>query len=144
MVAIPIKPKSPTPSRTQYNEHSPIHLKVPYFSQRDSATDQGLRMCFSSTCAMAAAYLKPGCLDGNGQPDDCYLDRVQRHGDSTDAAAQIEALRGLGIEAELRTDGRIEQFSIAHLSDAIHEEWFRTLLRNRLISPGSNWSAPAR
>ena len=74
---------------------SPIHLEVPYFSQRDSATDQGLRMCFSSTCAMAAAYLKQGCLDGNGQPDDCYLDRVQRHGDSTDAAAQIKTLRGL-------------------------------------------------
>jgi len=109
MVATPIKPKNSGPSRAHYNEHSPIHLKVPYFSQRDSATDQGLRMCFSSTCAMAAAYLKPGCLDGNGQPDDRYLDRVQRNGDSTDAAAQIQTLRGLGIEAELRTDGRIEQ-----------------------------------
>ena len=65
---------------------------------------------------MAAAYLKPGCLDGNGQPDDRYLDRVQRHGDSTDAAAQIQTLRGLGIEAELRTDGRIEQFGVPPIS----------------------------
>jgi len=66
-------------------------------------------MCFSSTCAMAAAYLKPGCLVGAGQLDDRYLSLVQRHGDTTDPAAQIQTLRGLGIQAELRTDGRIEQ-----------------------------------
>ncbi|MFM9047674.1 MAG: hypothetical protein ACKOOH_08485, partial [Cyanobium sp.] len=41
-------------------------LPVPYFCQRDSATWQGHRMCFSSTCAMAAAFLKPGCLAGAG------------------------------------------------------------------------------
>ena len=46
---------------------------------------------------------------GQGQLDDQYLQRVQRHGDTTDAQAQIKALRSLGIEAELRTDGRIEQ-----------------------------------
>ena len=34
-------------------------LPVPYFCQRDSASGEGLRMCFSSTCAMAAAYLRP-------------------------------------------------------------------------------------
>jgi hypothetical protein len=39
-----------------------ITLQVPYLCQRESITAQGLRMCFSSTCAMAAAYLKPGCL----------------------------------------------------------------------------------
>jgi hypothetical protein len=66
-------------------------------------------MCFSSTCAMAAAYLKPGCLAGAGQLDDRYLGQLQRHGDTTDAAAQIQTLRSLGIQAELRTDGRIEQ-----------------------------------
>jgi len=86
-----------------------ISLPVPYLCQRDSATGQGLRMCFSSTCAMAAAYLKPGCLAGAGQPDDRYLALVQRHGDSTDAQAQIQTLRSLGIQAELRTDGCIAQ-----------------------------------
>ena len=86
-----------------------ITLSVPYFCQRDSATSQGPRMCFSSTCAMAAAYLKPGCLAAAGQLDDRYLGLLQRHGDTTDAAAQIQTLRSLGIEAELRTDGRIEQ-----------------------------------
>ena len=47
-----------------------ITLQVPYFCQRDSLTIQGPRMCFSSTCAMAASYLKPGCLVGAGQLDD--------------------------------------------------------------------------
>jgi hypothetical protein len=50
--------------------NQPITLPVPYLCQRDSATGQGLRMCFSSTCAMAAAYLKPGCLAEAGQQDD--------------------------------------------------------------------------
>jgi hypothetical protein len=86
-----------------------ITLQVPYLCQRDSVTAQGPQMCFSSTCAMAAAYLKPGCLAGASQLDDRYLALLQRHGDTTDAAAQIQTLRSLGIEAELRTDGRIEQ-----------------------------------
>jgi len=37
------------------------------------STGQGPRMCISSTCAMAAEFLRPGCLQGNGQPDDGYL-----------------------------------------------------------------------
>ena len=58
---------------------------------------------------MAAAFLKPGCLAGATQQDDHYLTLVQRHGDTTDAAAQIQTLRTLGIEAEFRNDGRLEQ-----------------------------------
>ena len=85
-----------------------IRLAVPWFSQLDSATQQGPRMCFSSTCAMAAAFLKPGCLAGGGQPDDQYLRLVNRFGDTTDAAAQVAALQQLGIEAEFRRDGSIE------------------------------------
>ena len=84
-----------------------IQLAVPYLSQNDSDTGQGGRMCFSSTCAMAAAFLKPGCLKGSGQLDDQYLALVQRHGDTTDAGAQVAALQSLGIEARFRTDGGI-------------------------------------
>jgi hypothetical protein len=100
---------SPSSAKTGGSFDQPITLQVPYLCQRDSLTTQGPRMCFSSTCAMAAAYLKPGCLVGAGQLDDRYLSLVQRHGDTTDAAAQIQTLRSLGIQAELRTDGRIEQ-----------------------------------
>jgi GH24 family phage-related lysozyme (muramidase) len=85
-----------------------IHLAVPYLSQNDSATGQGSRMCFSSTCAMAAAFLKPGCLKGSGQLDDQFLALVQRHGDTTNANAQVAALRSIGIEAQFRSDGRID------------------------------------
>ena len=87
-----------------------IQLAVPYLAQNDSATSQGPRMCFSSTCAMAAIYLRPGCMgSGGGQLDDRYLQRVNRHGDSTEAAAQVAALADLQIKARLRTDGTIEQ-----------------------------------
>ena len=73
-------------------------LTVPHFSQLDSATDQGRRMCFSSSCAMLLATLKPGVLSGpNG--DDQYLKRVQQYGDTTDPAAQIKALNSYGVSA---------------------------------------------
>jgi hypothetical protein len=73
-------------------------LRVPYFSQRDSATEHALRMCFSSSCAMLLETLKPGTLQGpNG--DDTYLGRVLRFGDTTDATAQLKALASFGITA---------------------------------------------
>jgi hypothetical protein len=84
-----------------------LQLAVPYLSQNDSATGQGARMCFSSSCAMAAAYLKPDALQGSGQIDDRYLAMVQRYGDTTNPAAQVSALGSLGIEARFRTDGTL-------------------------------------
>lgn len=54
---------SPTPEPSQGKAHAApglIELAVPYLAQNDSATSQGPRMCFSSTCAMAAAFLRPG------------------------------------------------------------------------------------
>jgi hypothetical protein len=73
-------------------------LPVPWFAQLDSATDEGRRMCFSSSCAMLLAFLKPGVLSGlNG--DDHYLARVHQFGDTTDPAAQIQALASYGITA---------------------------------------------
>jgi len=85
-----------------------IQLPVPYLSQNDSVTGQGSRMCFASTCAMAASFLKPGCLSGSGQLDDQFLALVQRYGDTTDASTQVAALQSLGVQARFRTDGRIE------------------------------------
>lgn len=76
-------------------------LRVPYYSQRDSATEHALRMCFSSSCAMLLETLRPGTLQGpNG--DDAYLGRVLRYGDTTEAPSQIKALQSFGIEAGLR------------------------------------------
>lgn len=75
-------------------------LAVPYFSQRDSGTDQAARMCFSSSCAMLLEFLRPGTLKGpNG--DDQYLRVVQRFGDTTDAGAQVQALQHFGVKARM-------------------------------------------
>ena len=77
-------------------------LKVPYFSQRDSAVEgQASRMCFSSSCAMLVAALRPGVLKGaNG--DDQYLQRVLQYGDTTNVQAQLQALHSYGITASFR------------------------------------------
>lgn len=79
-------------------------LKVPYYSQRDSAMPgQANRMCFSSSCAMLVATLRAGVISG-ANADDQYLKRVLQFGDTTDAAAQIKALNSYGIKARFRQD----------------------------------------
>ena len=79
-------------------------LVVPYYSQRDSqVAGQANRMCFSSSCAMLVAKLRPGALAG-ANADDQYLQRVLQFGDTTDAAAQIKALASYGIKARFRQD----------------------------------------
>ena len=87
---------APAQATTAASRSNP--LSVPWFVQLDSATDQGRRMCFSSSCAMLLAFLKPGVLSGaNG--DDQYLARVRQFGDTIAAAAQIQALASYGINA---------------------------------------------
>jgi hypothetical protein len=79
---------SPVPPSAEAPSGNP--LSVPWFSQLDSSTDQARRMCFSSSCAMLLAFLRPGVLSGaNG--DDQYLQRVLRYGDTTGVAAQLQA-----------------------------------------------------
>lgn len=74
-------------------------LTVPYFSQLDNASGQGRRECFSSSCAMVAAY--HGKLTGG---DDAYNRLRAQYGDTTNAQAQIAALRKLGLDARLVTN----------------------------------------
>jgi hypothetical protein len=87
---------SPSPPAVAASKGNP--LSVPWFAQLDSATDQARRMCFSSSCAMLLAFLKPGVLTGSNG-DDQYLARVRQFGDTTDAAAQIRTLASYGIKA---------------------------------------------
>jgi hypothetical protein len=75
-----------------------IRLSVPYFSQNDNASGTGFRECFSSSCAMVAAAL------GLIQSDDAYNRLRARHGDTTNAEAQIATLRDLGLSARLITN----------------------------------------
>ena len=76
-----------------------MQLKVPYFAQLDSATDQGRRMCFSSSCAMLLSTIRPGLIHGPNA-DDQYLARVRMYGDTTSHLAQTRALKSFGVEAE--------------------------------------------
>ena len=74
-------------------------LAVPYFSQNDNASGTGYRECFSSSCAMVAAYY------GKISSDDAYNTIRAKYGDSTSCDAQIRALRELGLKATFHTDG---------------------------------------
>lgn len=80
-------------------------LEVYPYQQYDSATDEGGRMCFSSSCAMLLNYLLPGKLTGvNG--DDQYLKRLHNvapKGDTTLAGSQLQALASYGVQAQFST-----------------------------------------
>jgi hypothetical protein len=82
--------KQPDPARI---------LEVPYLAQLDSATDQGRRMCFSSSCAMLLATIRPGLIHGPNA-DDQYLARVRQFGDTTSHLAQTRALASYGVAAD--------------------------------------------
>ena len=89
--------KQPEPTKPQ--PPAAMQLKVPYFAQLDSTTDQGRRMCFSSSCAMLLATIRPGLIHG-ANADDQYLARVRMYGDTTSHLAQTRALKSYGVEAE--------------------------------------------
>lgn len=71
-------------------------LSVPYFSQRDNLSGQGWRECFSSSCAMLAAFY------GKVKTDDEYNSVRARFGDSTDSTAQARTLSYLGLKPTFR------------------------------------------
>ena len=72
---------------------------IPHFSQRDNYT-QSYRTCNSSSCAMGAAFIKPGCI----RNDDEYLQRVLSLGDTTDHDVQTRVLKSYGIGSQFRTN----------------------------------------
>lgn len=85
-------------------------LDVPYQSQNDNVSGTGYRECFSSSCAMVAMYY------GKIENDDAYNLVRQKYGDSTDAQAQVRALRSLGLEANFITNATTQD-----LKQAINE-----------------------
>ena len=94
MPSAKIQTSSHTPRAATTPAETPISLPVPYFCQRDSATAEGLRMCFSSTCSMASEYLRPGCLAGTGLPDDRYLRIVRQPGHDPDPNNNLRQQQG--------------------------------------------------
>lgn len=88
-----------------------IKLPVKWFSQLDSDTDQGGRMCNSSSDAMLAFFITKKPISGNyAQSDDNYLKHyVNKYGDTTNHDAQTLALRDLGINSAFRKDWSVER-----------------------------------
>ena len=74
-------------------------LPVKWQSQLDNGPS-GQRECFSSSCAMLAMYW------GKVSDDRAYCAIRAKYGDTTDAQAQLLALRSLGLKADFHTDGR--------------------------------------
>ena len=79
-------------------------LDVPYEWQRDNKSGTGFRECFSSSAAMVAKFY------GKVGNDDEYNSIRARFGDSTDAAAQLQALQYVGLRAQFK-----QNLSIADL-----------------------------
>lgn len=92
--AKPAPAPAPPPQRLRAS------MRMPCYTQRDSTVaGQAMRMCFSSSNAMALEAVKPGTLPGpNG--DDVYLKVVQRFGDTTSVQAQLKALAHFGVKAD--------------------------------------------
>jgi len=86
-------------------------LDVPYYSQRDSISSHGERMCFTSSMAMAMDFVDPIAMEGD---DDWYLNVVLRHGDTVSSEAQVNAARSLGYNVSFCMDGS-EQDLISQL-----------------------------
>jgi hypothetical protein len=74
-------------------------LNVRWQSQLDNKSGQGMRECFSSSCAMLAMFW------GKVVGDDAYNAIRQKYGDTTSAQAQLAALRSLGLQADFHTNG---------------------------------------
>ena len=75
-----------------------VLLKVPYEAQNDNASGTGYRECFSSSAAMVARYY------GKITSDDAYNKFRAKYGDTTDAQAQVSALKALGLKARFLTN----------------------------------------
>ena len=74
-------------------------LSVTYFYQNDNASGTGYRECFSSSCAMLAAYY------GKVFSDDQYNKLRSKYGDTTSLTAQLNALTSLGLHPAFSTKG---------------------------------------
>ena len=112
-------------------------LELPYWSQRDNASGQGHRECFSSTCAMLARFH----LGAEAMPsDDQYCRLRARHGDSTSVDAQLATLEELGLTPQWRTDMDLAQLREAVKRSPVAVGWFQ---HGPALDPrkeGGHWS----
>ena len=77
-------------------------LLVEWQSQNDNASGTGYRECFSSSMAMIAMFWD------KVKNDDEYNSIRSKYGDTTDASAQLAALRSLGLNPSFVTNASIQ------------------------------------
>jgi hypothetical protein len=108
---------------------------VPYHAQTDSVTNQGLRMCQSSSIAMRIEQINPDLIKG----DDDYLKLVNRYGDTVSQSAHQRALDHLGLKATFRQNGTEKM--LCDLLDAGIAVPIGVLHRGNVSSPtgGGHW-----
>ena len=91
--------------------------QVPYFKQTDSRTWQHDRMCQSSAIAMVLNYMYAGTDDDptfkgkDKWDDDDYLEYMNKFGDTVMADSHKRALVSLDVDAEFKTNGRVEDIT---------------------------------
>lgn len=110
-----------------------MFLEVPFETQHDNASRSGYRECFSSSAAMLARYW------GAVPNDDAYNLVRRRYGDTTSAAAQVSALRSLGLMSHFWTNGsRKDLEREIRAKRPVGVGW---LHRGRVTDPtGGHWS----
>lgn len=84
-----------------------LHKVPQYYSQVDSKTAHGSRMCRSSTNAMGIKAINPDALLGSNA-DDEYLKAVLRYGDTTEASPHVNAAEEFGVRLTNYTNGTLE------------------------------------
>ena len=109
-------------------------LDVPYFYQNDNKSGTGYRECFSSSCAMLAAYY------GRVKSDDEYNLIRQHFGDTTDLGAQLGALTKLGLSPSFKSNGTAKE--LEKLIDAGKPVAVGWLHKGPVTKPsgGGHWS----
>lgn len=108
-------------------------LSVPYASQLDNPGGQGWRECFTSSCAMVAMFW--GAIGS----DDAYSVLRRKHGDTTEAGAQLATLQGLGLRANFWQNGRrVDLMRLLSAGRPVAVGW---LHRGHVSRPaGGHWS----
>ena len=86
-------------------------IEVEYDCQLDHG-DEGWRLCFTASCAMAAHHADPSISISD------YYARRPQYGDSTDPSAQIRTLKSFGLDCKYGQMGSIEKLK-EHLATGV-------------------------
>jgi hypothetical protein len=85
-------------------------IPVSYYYQTDNLSGQGYRECSSTSNAALANHLlgnqfdRDAAIKGISQPEQIYIERLRKYGDTTDHNANTRCLQSFGIESAFFTN----------------------------------------